>query len=76
MFQIVTDAPWELTDEYLNENKIDFIAHDDIPYTSNNSQDIYARFKERGMFVATDRTEGMCVCLPRMIDSTDNKITT
>lgn len=42
------------------ENKIDFIAHDDIPYTSDNAQDIYASFKERGMFVATDRTEGMC----------------
>lgn len=57
--QIVTDAPWELTDEFLMEHKIDFIAHDDLPYTSDNAQDIYARFKERGMFVATDRTEGV-----------------
>lgn len=57
--EIVSDAPWELTDEFLMENKIDFIAHDDIPYTSDNTQDIYARFKERGMFVATDRTEGV-----------------
>lgn len=40
------------------ENKIDFIAHDDLPYTSDDSQDIYAKFKERGMFVATERTEG------------------
>lgn len=57
--QIVTDAPWELSDEFVVENKIDFIAHDDIPYTSNNTEDIYARFKERGMFMATERTEGM-----------------
>lgn len=56
--QIVTDAPWELTDEFLSDNKIDFVAHDEIPYTSNNTEDIYAKFKERGMFVATERTEG------------------
>lgn len=48
-----------MTDEFLMEHKIDFIAHDDIPYTSNNTQDIYARVKERGMFVATERTEGV-----------------
>lgn len=47
-----------MTDEFLIKNKIDFIAHDDLPYTSDDSQDIYAKFKERGMFVATDRTEG------------------
>lgn len=57
-FQIVTDAPWELSDEFLSDNKIDFVAHDEIPYTSNNTEDIYAKVKERGMFVATERTEG------------------
>lgn len=34
------------------------MAHDEIPYTSDNTQDIYAKVKERGMFVATERTEG------------------
>lgn len=57
--QIVTNAPWELSDEFLTENKIDFVAHDEIPYTGENTQDIYANVKERGMFVATERTEGM-----------------
>lgn len=47
-----------MTDEFLTEHKIDFIAHDDLPYTSDDTQDIYARVKERGMFVATERTEG------------------
>lgn len=50
-----------MTDEFLTEHKIDFIAHDDLPYTSDDTQDIYARVKERGMFVATERTEGMCI---------------
>lgn len=58
LLQIVTDAPWEITDDFLRENKIDFVAHDEIPYTSDNNQDIYAKVKERGMFVATERTEG------------------
>lgn len=56
--QIVRHAPWELTDEFLTENKIDFVAHDEIPYGTDNNQDIYADIKARGMFVATDRTEG------------------
>lgn len=56
--QIIKDAPWELSDEFLLEHKIDFVAHDEIPYTSDDTHDIYALIKERGMFVATERTEG------------------
>lgn len=55
----MTNAPWELDDDFLNDNKIDFVAHDEIPYTSDDTQDIYAKVKERGMFVATERTEGI-----------------
>ncbi|XP_031632573.1 choline-phosphate cytidylyltransferase B-like [Contarinia nasturtii] len=57
--EIVTDAPWELTDDFLTLHKIDFVAHDEIPYTSGNQNDIYAKVKERGMFAATQRTEGV-----------------
>ncbi|KTF78303.1 hypothetical protein cypCar_00021852 [Cyprinus carpio] len=38
---------------------IDFVAHDDIPYTSAGSEDVYKHIKEAGMFVATQRTEGI-----------------
>lgn len=55
----MADAPWELTDEFLNDNKIDFVAHDEIPYTSDDSHDLYAHIKERGMFAPTERTEGI-----------------
>lgn len=57
--EVVRDAPWILTDEFLSEHKIDFVAHDDIPYTSNDSDDVYTIIKERGMFLATKRTEGI-----------------
>lgn len=57
--KIVTDAPWEIADEFLEEHKIDFVAHDEIPYVSDETHDIYAHIKARGMFVATERTEGI-----------------
>lgn len=57
--EIVRDAPWTLDDDFLTLHKIDFVAHDDIPYTAGNSDDIYAHIKARGMFVATERTEGV-----------------
>eukprot|EP00126_Sphaerothecum_destruens_P011178 Sdes_comp20872_c0_seq1m17811 len=53
------DAPWVAPPEWLDENEIDYIAHDDIPYTSSNSEDIYQRAKEQGKFLATQRTEAV-----------------
>ncbi|XP_029923977.1 choline-phosphate cytidylyltransferase B-like [Myripristis murdjan] len=57
--EVVRDAPWTLTPEFLRRHKIDFVAHDDIPYTSAGSEDVYKHIKEAGMFVATQRTEGI-----------------
>ena len=39
--------------------QIDFVAHDDLPYSANGCEDIYKPLKEKGMFVATQRTEGV-----------------
>ncbi|KAM9788646.1 choline-phosphate cytidylyltransferase B-like [Neosynchiropus ocellatus] len=57
--EVVRDAPWTLTPEFLKKHKIDFVAHDDIPYSSAGSEDVYKHIKEAGMFVATKRTEGI-----------------
>ncbi|XP_037936195.1 choline-phosphate cytidylyltransferase A-like [Teleopsis dalmanni] len=57
--EIIADAPWTLSDEFIAENKIDFVAHDDIPYTGTGTDDIYGPLKAKGMFVATERTEGV-----------------
>ncbi|KAI1305798.1 Choline-phosphate cytidylyltransferase B [Halotydeus destructor] len=57
--EVYRDAPWSITDEFLEANKIDFVAHDDIPYGSSDQDDVYAPIKARGMFVATERTEGV-----------------
>lgn len=32
--EVVRDAPWTLSPEFLEKHRIDFVAHDDIPYTS------------------------------------------
>ncbi|XP_030637033.1 phosphate cytidylyltransferase 1B, choline b [Chanos chanos] len=57
--EVVRDAPWTLSPEFLQKHRIDFVAHDDIPYTSAGSEDVYKHIKEAGMFVATQRTEGI-----------------
>ncbi|CAG0878886.1 unnamed protein product [Darwinula stevensoni] len=57
--EVVHDAPWSIDDDFLQTHKIDFVAHDDIPYTTGSAEDVYASLKARGMFVATERTEGI-----------------
>ena len=49
----------------MEKHKIDFVAHDEIPYGGDNNDDIYANIKQKGMFVATARTEGKLVYLCR-----------
>jgi len=57
--EVITDAPWTLEPEFLEKHRIDFVAHDDLPYASDGAQDIYKHIKEAGMFCATQRTEGI-----------------
>lgn len=48
--EVVTDAPWVLDDEFLTQNKIDFVAHDEIPYGAEGSDDIYQHIKVGSIF--------------------------
>ena len=57
--EVVRDAPWTVKDEFLAKHKIDFVAHDELPYTTGSGVDVYKDLKEKGMFVATQRTEGV-----------------
>lgn len=57
--EIITDAPWSLTDEFLEKHKIDLVAHDDIPYAASDQDDIYAPLKKRDKFLVTQRTDGV-----------------
>eukprot|EP00823_Brevimastigomonas_motovehiculus_P001481 TRINITY_DN12017_c0_g1_i1.p1 TRINITY_DN12017_c0_g1~~TRINITY_DN12017_c0_g1_i1.p1 ORF type:complete len:381 (+),score=126.14 TRINITY_DN12017_c0_g1_i1:97-1239(+) len=56
--EVVEDPPWELNEDFLIKHKIDFVAHDAIPYVDKASgqKDVYAFVKERGCFMETQRT--------------------
>ncbi|CZR60374.1 probable phosphorylcholine transferase [Phialocephala subalpina] len=57
--EVVEDCPWIVTPEFLEEHKIDYVAHDDLPYGADEGDDIYKPIKEAGKFLVTQRTEGV-----------------
>ncbi|CAI6086428.1 hypothetical protein V2G26_003542 [Clonostachys chloroleuca] len=57
--EVIEDCPWIVTPEFLDENKLDYVAHDDLPYGAAEGDDIYQPIKEAGKFLVTQRTEGV-----------------
>lgn len=57
--EVIPDCPWVVTPAFLDEHNIDYVAHDDIPYGSGDSDDIYKPIKEAGKFLVTQRTDGI-----------------
>lgn len=57
--EIICPCPWVITLDFVEENNIDYVAHDDMPYGSAGQEDIYAGIKKAGKFKATQRTEGI-----------------
>ncbi|KAF9113998.1 hypothetical protein BGX27_000391 [Mortierella sp. AM989] len=57
--EVVESAPWVVDQAFLDKHKIDYVAHDDIPYKSVDSHDVYAFVKNQGHFLPTQRTEGV-----------------
>ncbi|GAB7356327.1 hypothetical protein MBLNU459_g7120t1 [Dothideomycetes sp. NU459] len=57
--EVIEDCPWIVDVEFLEKHEIDYVAHDDIPYGADEGDDIYKPVKEKGMFLVTQRTEGV-----------------
>ncbi|KAI8902698.1 hypothetical protein BC833DRAFT_227469 [Globomyces pollinis-pini] len=57
--EVIEDAPWVVTMDFINKHQIDYVAHDDIPYADDGATDVYAMVKSAGKFHATQRTEGI-----------------
>lgn len=63
--EVITDAPWVITDDFLEKHKIDFVCHDALPYNNisgeggDEDDDVYARLKKVGKFYETKRTDGI-----------------
>ncbi|CAM8949852.1 unnamed protein product [Rhodiola kirilowii] len=59
--EVIPDAPWVLSQEFIDKHNIDFVAHDSLPYTdtSGAGKDVYEFVKAIGKFKETKRTEGI-----------------
>ncbi|OWP06808.1 cholinephosphate cytidylyltransferase [Marssonina coronariae] len=57
--EVIEDCPWIVTPQFLEEHKLDYVAHDDLPYGADEGDDIYKPIKEAGKFLVTQRTEGV-----------------
>ena len=57
--EIVFPAPWVIKPEFIDKHDIDYVAHDDIPYESDDCDDLYGWLKTIGKFKATERTDGV-----------------
>ncbi|CDP11156.1 unnamed protein product [Coffea canephora] len=59
--EVIPDAPWVTTQEFLDKHQIDFVAHDSLPYAdaSGAANDVYEFVKAAGKFKETKRTEGI-----------------
>lgn len=73
---VIPDGPWSYSLEFFNKYKIDFIAHDEAPYTIGGSEDTYALPKGLDMFCATQRTAGISTSdmITRIVKNYDSYI--
>lgn len=58
--EIIEDAPWTITPEFIKLHNIDYVAHDALPYIDNSGSsedgDCYGWLKKEGLFKETERT--------------------
>nr|CAB3445775.1 unnamed protein product [Digitaria exilis] len=59
--EVIPDAPWVVSEEFLDKHNIDFVAHDSLPYAdaSGAGKDVYEHVKKLGKFKETQRTDGI-----------------
>jgi len=59
--EVIEDAPWVIDQAFLETHKIDYVAHDELPYEGSQpgQSDIYRFVKDLGKFLPTRRTDGV-----------------
>ncbi|KAM7529891.1 hypothetical protein LguiB_033301 [Lonicera macranthoides] len=59
--EVIPDAPWVLSQEFIDKHNIDYVAHDSLPYAdaSGAGNDVYEFVKSIGKFKETKRTDGI-----------------
>lgn len=56
--EVIPDAPWVITEAFINQHRIDYVAHDNA-YLEPGQPDVYQTVKELGRFAITQRTQGI-----------------
>jgi choline-phosphate cytidylyltransferase len=56
--EVITDAPWTLTQEFLDKHQIDFVTHGEDDSYDEEGNDVYKWVKDQGKFLVVKRTEG------------------
>ena len=51
--EVIPDCPWIIDAAFLDKWKIDYVAHDEVPYVSEGHDDVYAFVKQRGETLVT-----------------------
>jgi len=54
--EVIEHAPWVIDQNFLDDHRIDYVAHDILPYESGDSFDVYHFVKSQGKFLPTTRT--------------------
>ncbi|KAG0462021.1 hypothetical protein HPP92_020497 [Vanilla planifolia] len=59
--EVIPNAPWVISQEFIEKHQIDYVAHDSLPYAdaSGAGKDVYEFVKAIGKFKETNRTEGI-----------------
>jgi len=57
--EVVEDAPWIVTADFIDKHKIDYVAHGQDIIVDENGDDIYEFVKARGQYKTIKRTDGI-----------------
>jgi len=57
--EVVEDAPWVVTAEFIEKHKIDYVVHGEDPVLDADGNDLYQFVKDTGSYKTIKRTEGI-----------------
>jgi len=57
--EVVENAPWIVTQEFIDQHNIDYVAHGEDICLDKDGNDVYQFVKDKGQFKTIKRTEGI-----------------
>ena len=56
---ILKKVPWIIDEDFVEKHSIDYICHDPVAYSQNDIDDIYKKWKDKGIFIGINRLKGI-----------------